>query len=77
MPRRKVVARRVLEESVSWTPPMRSPGARGANKTVTVQEFPAVIVPVQVVPFRVKSRPGAPCVTTVGFELNVVFTVTL
>ena len=59
--------------SKSWTAPMRNPGASGVKLTFTVQEFPAVIVPVQVLPLlRVKSRLGAPWVTTVGFAPNVV-----
>src|SRR5664280_1678427 len=44
---------------------MRNPGASGANLTLTVQELPAEMVPVQVLPIPgVKSRPATPCVTT-------------
>jgi hypothetical protein len=43
---------------------MRNPGARGVKLTVAVQELPPRTSPVQVLPPSVKSRPGAPCVTT-------------
>ena len=37
----------------------------GAKVTLTVQELPAEMAPVQVLPLPCwKSRPGAPCVTT-------------
>ncbi len=52
--------------STSSTTPLRNPGAAGAKVTVTVQGLPWVMVPVQVVLASVKSRLGAPSVSTSG-----------
>src|ERR1022692_2580061 len=58
MPWISVLASRLPNESVSWTAPLRNPGAPGANVMLTVHELPAVWLPVQVVLPRVKSRFG-------------------
>jgi hypothetical protein len=55
---------------------MRTPGALGANVTLTVQEPPASTVFVQVVALSVKSSFDTPWVTTFGAP-NVVVAVTL
>src|SRR5580658_4763896 len=52
------------DASINWTAPLRNPAAVGPNETATVQVFPAVWPPVQDVLPSVKSRFGAPWVTT-------------
>jgi len=55
---------------------MRTPGARGTNVALTVQELPASSVFVQLVALRVKSKLAKPWVTTC-VSPNVVVAVTL
>src|SRR5271163_937211 len=59
-----VLASRLPELSLSCTAPKRAPGANGAKMTFTLQVV-AETTPLQVLPApNVKSRLGAPCVST-------------
>src|SRR5947209_5138650 len=65
-PETKVVTSTLPAESSNCTAPIRTPGAWGANDTVTVQVLPGVCASVQLDPLMVKSRRLLPCVTTLG-----------
>jgi hypothetical protein len=51
---------------VTCTAPARNPGNLGVNVAVTLHCDPVVTLPVHVLPASVKSRFGAPMVSTLG-----------